>query len=229
MERRRPGGMASSRGRAVHALHAIWPARSPTSWRGNGVVAWFDGRSEFGPRALGQRSLIAHPGHPENLERLNDVKGREQFRPVAPMVLLDHAADIFTGGPIPSPYMLFVHDVKPQWRQRIPAAVHVDGTARIQTVDPPNPAAAGRDARGVQPTDRAAGGDQHQPEHRRPADGGRPARCAGTLRVRAGRSVGAGSSSGPARRAVRGWGDRWSTSTRRSRTRSSSLHRSAVA
>jgi carbamoyltransferase len=102
----------------------------------NGVVAWFDGRSEFGPRALGQRSLIAHPGHSENLERLNDVKGREQFRPVAPMVLLDHAADIFTGGPIPSPYMLFVHDVKPHWQQRIPAAVHVDGTARIQTVDP---------------------------------------------------------------------------------------------
>ena len=52
------------------------------------------------------------------------------------MVLLDHAADIFTGGPIPSPYMLFVHDVKPQWQQRIPAAVHVDGPARIQTVDP---------------------------------------------------------------------------------------------
>jgi len=102
----------------------------------DGVIAWFDGRSEFGPRALGYRSLLAHPGRAENLERLNDVKGREQFRPVAPMVLLEHAADIFTGGPIPSPYMLFVHDVKPEWRQRIPAAVHVDGTARIQTVDP---------------------------------------------------------------------------------------------
>ena len=50
----------------------------------NGVVAWFDGRSEFGPRALGYRSLLAHPGHSANLERLNDVKGREQFRPVAP-------------------------------------------------------------------------------------------------------------------------------------------------
>jgi len=102
----------------------------------DGVVAWFDGRSEFGPRALGHRSLLAHPGKTENLERLNDVKGREQFRPVAPMVLLDRAADIFTGGPVPSPFMLFVHDVKPGWRERIPAAVHVDGTARIQTVDP---------------------------------------------------------------------------------------------
>ena len=102
----------------------------------DGVVAWFDGRSEFGPRALGHRSLLAHPGHAENLERLNDVKGREQFRPVAPMVLLDQAEELFSGGPVPSPYMLFVHQVAPQWRDRIPAAVHVDGTARIQTVDP---------------------------------------------------------------------------------------------
>ncbi len=70
----------------------------------------------------------------ENLERLNDVKGREQFRPVAPMVLLEDAAEIFSGGPVPSPYMLFVHDVAPAWRDRIAAVVHVDGTARIQTV-----------------------------------------------------------------------------------------------
>ncbi len=101
----------------------------------DGVVAWFDGRSEFGPRALGRRSLLAHPGHAHNLERLNDVKGREQFRPVAPMVLEDRAAEVFSGGPLPSPYMLFVHDVRPQWRDRIPAVVHVDGTARVQTVD----------------------------------------------------------------------------------------------
>ncbi len=103
---------------------------------GNGVVAWFDGRSEFGPRALGHRSLLAHPGHADNLERLNVVKGREQFRPVAPMVLLEHAEEVFHDGPVPSPYMLFVHRVDPAWRDRIPAAVHVDGTARIQTVDP---------------------------------------------------------------------------------------------
>ncbi|QCD53843.1 carbamoyltransferase family protein [Streptomyces hawaiiensis] len=101
----------------------------------NGIVAWFQGRSEYGPRALGHRSLLAHPGHAGNLERLNDVKGREQFRPVAPMVLADRAAGLFDG-PLPSPYMLFVHDVAPAWRDRIPAVVHVDGTARIQTVDP---------------------------------------------------------------------------------------------
>jgi carbamoyltransferase len=100
------------------------------------IVAWFQGRAEYGPRALGHRSLLAHPGRAENLIRLNEVKGREQFRPVAPMVLLDRAPQLFTRGPIPSPYMLFVHDVDPAWRTRIPAVVHVDGTARIQTVDP---------------------------------------------------------------------------------------------
>jgi carbamoyltransferase len=103
---------------------------------GDGVVAWFQGRSEYGPRALGHRSLLAHPGRRANLDRLNDVKGREKFRPVAPMVLADRAPAIFSRGPLPSPYMLFVHDVAPDWRDRIPAVVHVDGTARVQTVDP---------------------------------------------------------------------------------------------
>ncbi|WP_171168161.1 carbamoyltransferase C-terminal domain-containing protein [Streptomyces sp. I05A-00742] len=101
----------------------------------DGIVAWFQGRSEYGPRALGHRSLLAHPGRAENLERLNHVKGREEFRPVAPMVLADRAAEIFEG-PLPSPYMLFVHEVVRPWRDRIPAVVHVDGTARIQSVDP---------------------------------------------------------------------------------------------
>jgi carbamoyltransferase len=99
----------------------------------DGVVAWFQGASEYGPRALGRRSLLADPRHAANLERLNDVKGREQFRPVAPMVREERAAEIFDG-PLPSPYMLFTHDVDPAWRDRIPAVVHVDGTARIQTV-----------------------------------------------------------------------------------------------
>ncbi|HEU5158237.1 MAG TPA: carbamoyltransferase C-terminal domain-containing protein [Streptosporangiaceae bacterium] len=98
------------------------------------IVAWFQGRGEWGPRALGHRSLLAHPGNPGNVERLNAVKGREQFRPIAPMVALDHAATVFDG-PLPSPYMLFVHRVRPEWRDRIPAVVHVDGTARIQTID----------------------------------------------------------------------------------------------
>ena len=100
----------------------------------NHVVAWFQGRAEYGPRALGQRSLLAHPGRAGNLELLNDIKGREQFRPVAPLVLLERASEIFEGK-LPSPYMLFVHRVRPGWRERIPAVVHVDGTARAQTVD----------------------------------------------------------------------------------------------
>lgn len=98
------------------------------------IVAWFQGRSEFGPRALGHRSLLADPRQARNLERLNEVKGREQFRPVAPMVLEDRAADIFLGQ-LPSPYMLFVHRVNQNWSSRIPAATHVDGTARVQTVN----------------------------------------------------------------------------------------------
>ncbi|WP_182347462.1 carbamoyltransferase [Tomitella gaofuii] len=99
------------------------------------VVAWFQGRSEFGPRALGHRSLLAHPGSRYNIDRLNAVKGREPFRPIAPMVLADRADSIFTRGPARSPYMLFVHDVAPEWRPMLGAVTHVDGTSRIQTVD----------------------------------------------------------------------------------------------
>jgi carbamoyltransferase len=98
------------------------------------VVGWFEGRSEYGPRALGHRSLFVDPRDPENLQRMNAIKGRESFRPVAPMVTLDRASEIFEGV-IPSPYMLFVHRVRPEWRDRIAAVVHVDGTARAQTVD----------------------------------------------------------------------------------------------
>jgi carbamoyltransferase len=100
----------------------------------DGIVAWFQGRSEFGPRALGHRSLLANPRHASTLQRLNDVKGREQFRPVAPMTLLERAPQLFEG-PFPSPYMLFVHRVRAGWEERLGAVVHVDGTARVQTVD----------------------------------------------------------------------------------------------
>jgi carbamoyltransferase len=106
---------------------------------GNQLIGWFQGRSEYGPRALGNRSLLADPRHADNLERLNTVKGREQFRPVAPMVLAEWTHEVFSGGPNPSPYMLFVHDVAQTWRSKIPAVTHVDGTARIQTVDKSQP------------------------------------------------------------------------------------------
>jgi carbamoyltransferase len=102
------------------------------------VVGWFQGRSEYGPRALGHRSLLCDPRRPENLGRMNAIKGREEFRPVAPMVLAERAPEIFEGVH-PSPYMLFVHRVRPEWAERIPAVVHVDGTARVQTVDEDEP------------------------------------------------------------------------------------------
>ena len=121
VEYERPADIAAEVARALHE---------------DALVAWFQGRSEYGPRALGHRSLLANPSRRDNLERLNRVKGREQFRPVAPMVASHRASEIFSGGPIPSPYMLFVHEVAPEWQERVPAAVHVDGTARIQTVDP---------------------------------------------------------------------------------------------
>jgi carbamoyltransferase len=101
---------------------------------GDQVIAWFQGRSEFGPRALGHRSLLADPRPAGNLDRLNDIKGRESFRPVAPIVLADRAAEVFDGR-LPSPHMLFTHRVRDAWRARIPAVVHVDGSARVQTVD----------------------------------------------------------------------------------------------
>lgn len=109
---------------------------------GHGVVGWFEGRSEFGPRALGHRSLLANPTRREALVQLNDIKGREQFRPVAPMVLAERAAAIFEG-PLPSPYMLFTHWVRAGWAERIPAVTHVDGSARVQTVDPVDEPAIG--------------------------------------------------------------------------------------
>jgi carbamoyltransferase len=96
-------------------------------------VAWFQGRAEYGPRALGHRSLLAHPGDADTTGRLNDVNGRVQFRPIAPMVRAERAAEVFDGV-FPSPYMLFVHHVRAPWRDRIPAVVHIDGTARVQTV-----------------------------------------------------------------------------------------------
>ncbi len=101
---------------------------------GDEIVGWFQGRSEFGPRALGHRSLLANPRPASNLDRLNAIKGREAFRPVAPMVTNRRAPEIFEGV-LPSPYMLFTHRVRPHWRERIAAAVHVDGSARVQTVD----------------------------------------------------------------------------------------------
>lgn len=98
------------------------------------VIGWFQDRSEFGPRALGNRSLLADPRKPEMKDILNSrVKHRQPFRPFAPIVLYERAKEIFEGEE-DSPFMLIAKNVRPEWRDRIPAIVHVDGTARVQTV-----------------------------------------------------------------------------------------------
>ncbi|HET9643748.1 MAG TPA: carbamoyltransferase C-terminal domain-containing protein [Burkholderiaceae bacterium] len=101
------------------------------------IVGWFQGRMEFGPRALGARSILASPLNAGMQARLNELKDREDFRPVAPVVTEDDFDNWFTpaqsdGGS--SPFMLFVYDVKPEAAARIPAVCHADRTARVQTV-----------------------------------------------------------------------------------------------
>jgi carbamoyltransferase len=98
------------------------------------VIGWFQGRMEFGPRALGARSILASPIHAAMQARLNEIKDREDFRPVAPVVLEEQAGEWFVGAG-QSPFMLFVFDVRPEKADSIPAVRHVDGTARIQTIN----------------------------------------------------------------------------------------------
>ncbi|HEX6540151.1 MAG TPA: carbamoyltransferase C-terminal domain-containing protein [Ktedonobacterales bacterium] len=98
------------------------------------VIGWFQGRMEFGPRALGARSILASPLHAEMQARLNEIKDREDFRPVAPVVLEEEADRWFVNAS-QSPFMLFVYDVQSEQAARIPAVRHVDGTARIQTIN----------------------------------------------------------------------------------------------
>ncbi|HKG06180.1 MAG TPA: carbamoyltransferase C-terminal domain-containing protein [Pedobacter sp.] len=98
------------------------------------IIGWFQGRMEYGPRALGSRSILASPINPEMQARLNEVKDREDFRPVAPVVLEEDAAEWFDHAG-PSPFMLFVYDVAQDKTEKIPAVKHIDGTARIQTVN----------------------------------------------------------------------------------------------
>ena len=104
----------------------------------NRIVGWFQGRMEFGPRALGARSILASPIEASMQTKLNALKDREDFRPVAPAVPQEDLGRWFAppdanGGQ--SPFMLFVYDVLPLQRERIPAACHIDRTARVQTVD----------------------------------------------------------------------------------------------
>ena len=98
------------------------------------VVGWYQGRSEWGPRALGNRSILADPRRGDMRDLLNrKIKRRESFRPFAPSVLEERTGDWFTID-VPDPFMLKVYPVRPERRGEVPAVTHVDGTGRLQTV-----------------------------------------------------------------------------------------------
>jgi carbamoyltransferase len=96
------------------------------------IIGWYEGRSEIGPRALGHRSVVADPRRSDSWRRVNRVKNREQWRPLAPAVLVERVSEWFEGAPPVSPHMLFTATVT---RGDVPAITHVDRSARVQTVD----------------------------------------------------------------------------------------------
>ncbi|HYO15543.1 MAG TPA: carbamoyltransferase C-terminal domain-containing protein [Thermoanaerobaculia bacterium] len=98
------------------------------------VVGWYQGRSEWGPRALGNRSILADPRRGDMKDVLNlKIKRRESFRPFAPSILEERTGEWFTLG-YPDPFMIKVYPIRPEKRPLIPAVTHVDGTGRLQTV-----------------------------------------------------------------------------------------------
>ena len=101
--------------------------------KGN-VVGWFQGRMEWGPRALGNRSILANPSLDNMKDILNArIKRREWFRPFAPSVLAERQSEIFEHSH-PSPFMMHVYRIRPEWRDRLVAVNHIDNTGRLQTV-----------------------------------------------------------------------------------------------
>lgn len=106
-------------------------------------VVVLSGQAELGPRALGNRSILAPATDRAMKARLNAIKSRADYRPVAPICLQARAPEVFDPG-TPDPYMLFEHRMRPGWAERIPAVVHLDGTARLQTIDERNQSATAR-------------------------------------------------------------------------------------
>jgi carbamoyltransferase len=99
-------------------------------------LAWFQGRMEFGPRALGNRSILGDPSHPKIAELINlQIKFRERWRPFCPSMAVDVSREILQTDH-PSPYMTFAFKVAEEWKSRIPEVIHEDGTARTQVVTP---------------------------------------------------------------------------------------------
>jgi len=100
----------------------------------NEPVAFINGSAEMGPRSLGNRSLLSPAVTPDMKKLLNEMKGREDYRPVAPICLEENAMEVFEPG-MPDPYMLYEHMVRTDWKDKVPAICHLDGTARLQTVN----------------------------------------------------------------------------------------------
>ena len=99
------------------------------------IIAWHNGRSEFGPRALGNRSILANPSIADMKDQINaKIKFREEFRPFAPSICLEDYQEVFST-PVSLPYMTVACDVDEKWRLKLPATTHVNNTARVQTVD----------------------------------------------------------------------------------------------
>ena len=99
----------------------------------NKTVGWFQGRMEFGPRALGARSFLASPIEPYMKDVVNDIKGRERWRPLAPVILEERMSDWFYD-PYPSPFMTLNFQFKDGVQSKVPSVVHADGSARVQSV-----------------------------------------------------------------------------------------------
>jgi carbamoyltransferase len=109
-------------------------ARTAKTIAGGKIVGWFQGREEWGPRALGNRSILCHPGWPDMKATLNArIKNREPFRPFAPAILEEKLSMCFEGSH-EVPFMIVVYKVRPEWRARLSAITHEDGTGRVQTV-----------------------------------------------------------------------------------------------
>ena len=101
------------------------------------VVGWFQDGSEFGPRSLGRRSILADPRNPDVRDFINaKIKFREDFRPFAPSVLKEDADIYFKMEGIESPYMIMVFDIREEWKEKIKSVVHENNTCRVQTVTP---------------------------------------------------------------------------------------------
>ena len=182
--------------------------------RGDGATCWRTTGSSAGSRGAwsSARGRWARArswprrSSPDMQARLNEIKDREDFRPVAPVVLEEEAADWFVGRAAVSPFMLFVFDVRPEKADRIPAVRHVDGTARIQTINRVAEPALLRPAQGLPGADRRAGARQHVVQHAGRADRLHAARRGRVLLDLAARR--AGDRVVPAREAARRGGGR---------------------